>query len=87
MATFFGSIVSSSDLVKSGHPPTIAQPTYQWGYVSVEKIFEKVQLKQDVPAINTMELVRVTKDNLGEWARQLKDWGFTDVPEQYLQMK
>jgi len=68
-------------------PVLLAQPTYQWGYVSVEKIFEKVQLKQDVPAINTMELVRVTKDNLGEWARQLKDWGFTDVPEQYLQMK
>ncbi|MBU0607954.1 MAG: substrate-binding domain-containing protein [Armatimonadetes bacterium] len=68
-------------------PVLLAQPTYKWGYVSVEKIFEKVQLKQDVPAINTMELVRVTKDNLGEWARQLKDWGFTDVPEQYLQMK
>ena len=28
-----------------------------------------------------MELVRVTKDNLGTWARQLKTWGFTDVPD------
>jgi hypothetical protein len=31
-----------------------------------------------------MDLVRVTKDNLGEWARQLKAWGFTDVPDEYL---
>lgn len=68
-------------------PVLLAQPTYKWGYVSVEKIVEKVYLKQDVPAINTMELVRVTKDNLGEWARQLKEWGFTDVPGKYLQMK
>jgi len=68
-------------------PVLLAQPTYLWGYVSVEKIVEKVQLKKDVPAINTMELVRVTKDNLGKWARQLKDWGFTDVPPEYLNMK
>ena len=68
-------------------PVLLAQPTYKWGYVSVEKIVAKAQLKEDVPVVNTMELVRVTKDNLGEWARQLKEWGFTDVPEQYLQMK
>ncbi len=68
-------------------PVLLAQPTYKWGYVSVEKIVAKVLLKEDVPHVNTMELVRVTKDNLGEWARQLKEWGFTDVPEQYLQMK
>jgi hypothetical protein len=34
-----------------------------------------------------MEVVRVTKDNLGTWARQLKTWGFTDVPETYLKMQ
>jgi hypothetical protein len=33
-----------------------------------------------------MELVRVTKDNLGTWARQLQAWGFTDVQEAYLKM-
>lgn len=65
-------------------PVLLAQPTYNWGYVSVEKIVDKLVLKQDVPVINEMELVRVTKENLGEWARQLKDWGFEDVPEQYL---
>jgi hypothetical protein len=26
----------------------------------------------------------VSKENLGAWAKQLKDWGFTDVPEKYL---
>jgi ribose transport system substrate-binding protein len=68
-------------------PVLLAQPTYLWGYVSVEKIVEKVHLKRDVPAINRMELVKVSKDNLGEWARQLKAWGFDDVPAEYLEMK
>ena len=68
-------------------PVLLAQPTYLWGYVSVQRIFDKVHLKQDVPQIIPMELVRVTKENLGTWARQLRDWGFTDVPETYLNMK
>jgi hypothetical protein len=34
-----------------------------------------------------MDLVRVTRDNLGEWARQLQAWGFTDVPEAYLKLE
>jgi ribose transport system substrate-binding protein len=67
-------------------PVLLAQPTYMWGYVSVQKIVEKVHLKQDVPQIIPMELVKVTKDNLGTWARQLKTWGFTDVPEAYLKL-
>ena len=67
-------------------PVLLAPPPYKWGYVSVEKIGEKVQLKQDVPQIIPMELVKVTKENLGTWARQLKEWGFTDVPEAYLKM-
>jgi ribose transport system substrate-binding protein len=65
-------------------PVLLAQPTYLWGKVGVETVFKKVQLKQDVPTIIPMDLVRVTKDNLGTWARQLRDWGFTDVPEEYL---
>src|SRR5687767_7085449 len=68
-------------------PVLLAQPTYLWGYVSVQKIFEKVHLKQEVPAIIPMELVRVSKDTLGTWARQLRTWGFTDVPEEYVKMK
>jgi ribose transport system substrate-binding protein len=65
-------------------PVLLAQPTYLWGYESVNRIFDKVQLKKDVPQIIPMELVRVSKENLGTWARQLKTWGFTDVPEAYL---
>src|SRR6266850_1121366 len=59
-------------------PVLLAQPTYKWGYVSVEKIIDKIYLKKDVPAITRMELVRVSKETLGAWARQLKAWGFTD---------
>ena len=67
-------------------PVLLAQPTYLWGFVSVQKIVEKVHLKQDVPQVIPMELVRVSKENLGTWARQLKDWGFTDVDEKYVKM-
>jgi ribose transport system substrate-binding protein len=67
-------------------PVLLAQPTYLWGYESVRRIYDKVQLKKDVPEIIPMELVRVSKDNLGTWARQLRDWGFTDVPEAYLKL-
>lgn len=74
--------------VESGIAPVLlAQPTFQWGYVSVEKIVDMLILKKDVPEINRMELVRVSRENLGDWARQLKEWGFTDVPESFLNMK
>src|SRR5580658_3197605 len=67
-------------------PVLLAQPTYKWGYISVENVIDKIYLKKDVPVITRMELIRVSKENLGTWARQLKDWGFTDVPEEYLKM-
>jgi ribose transport system substrate-binding protein len=68
-------------------PVLLAQPVYKWGYVGVQTIVDKIHFKKDVPTIIPMELVRVTRDNLGEWARQLKEWGFTDVPQEYLSMK
>jgi ribose transport system substrate-binding protein len=68
-------------------PVLLALPTYNWGYVSVQRIVDKVYLKQEVPTIiPPMEVVRVTKDNLGSWARQLQAWGST-VPERYLMLK
>jgi len=71
--------------VEKGLAPVLfAQPTYSWGYVSVNTIFDHVYLKKDVPAHVQMDLVRVSKDNLGAWARQLKDWGFTDIDPKYL---
>ena len=65
-------------------PVLFAQPTYDWGYVSVKTIFDHAYLKKQVPPHVQMELVRVSKDNLGEWARKLKDWGFSDVDPKYL---
>ena len=68
-------------------PVLLALPTYNWGYVSVQRIVDKVHLKQDVPTIiPPMDVVRVTNDNLGTWARQMKDWG-TTVPDHYLKLK
>jgi len=67
-------------------PVLLAQPTYLWGYVSVKTIFDHVYLHKDVPAHVQMDLVRVSKDNLGTWARQLKAWGFSDVDPKYLAM-
>ena len=66
-------------------PVLLAQPTYNWGYISVQRIIDKVHLKQYVPEIIPMEVVRVTKANLGTWARHLKAWGFT-VPDAYMKM-
>ena len=74
--------------VESGLAPVLlALPTYNWGYVSVQRIVDKVHLKQEVPTIiPPMEVVRVTKDNLGTWARQMKTWGGS-VPDRYLKLK
>ena len=65
-------------------PVLLAQPVYQWGYVGVQTIVDKLTGTQAVPERIPMETVRVTKDNLNEWARQLRDWGFTDVDPRYL---
>ena len=67
-------------------PVLLAQPVYLWGHVGVSTIVDKLVLNKPVPERIPMELVRVSKDNLGEWARQLKAWGFSDVPEKYLKM-
>src|SRR6266513_1579672 len=67
-------------------PVLLAQPVYKWGYVGVQTIVDKVHLKKAVPPIIPMDLVRVTKGNLGQWARQLQAWGFTDVDPKYLKM-
>lgn len=65
-------------------PVLLAQPVYLWGYVGVQTIIDKIHLGKDVPEVIPMELVRVTNENLGEYARQLQEWGFTDVPQEYL---
>jgi ribose transport system substrate-binding protein len=67
-------------------PVLLAQPVYLWGYVGVQTIVEKLHLGREVPEIIPMEPVKVSRENLGEWARQLSAWGFTDVPAAYLEL-
>jgi ribose transport system substrate-binding protein len=68
-------------------PVLLAQASYLWGNVGVTKIIDKIHYKRDVPDVVSMDPVRVTIDNLGSWARQLRQWGFPDVPEEYLKLK
>ena len=68
-------------------PVLLAQPTYLWGEVGVDTIVDKLLRKSAVPERIPMELVRVTRDNLGAWVRQLRAWGFVDAPEEYLEHK
>jgi ribose transport system substrate-binding protein len=71
--------------VEAGYAPVLlAQPTYLWGEMGVDAIVDKVTGKKQFPARIPAELVRVSADNLGVWARQLRAWGFADVPEELL---
>jgi ribose transport system substrate-binding protein len=67
-------------------PVLWAQPTYTWGERGVIAIVDKVLLNKPVPPKIRMDLVRVTKANLGDWARRLKTWGFTGIPDDYLKL-
>ena len=53
----------------------------------LKTIYDHVHDKKDVPAHVQMDLVRVSKENLGAWARQLRAWGFTDVDPKFVAMK
>jgi ribose transport system substrate-binding protein len=68
-------------------PVLLAQPSYLWGSVGVTTIVDKLYYKKDVPRTIPMAPVRVTIDSLGSWARQLQQWGLSDVPEEYLRLK
>jgi len=68
-------------------PVLLAQSSYLWGNVGVTKIIDKLVYKRDVPVLIPMDPVKVTQESLGAWARQLKQWGFADVPEEYLRLK
>jgi len=64
----------------------LGQPTFKWGDVSVRKIIDKIHLEEEVEEINQMGLIRVWKENLGGWSRQLRAWGYEGVPKEYLTM-
>jgi ribose transport system substrate-binding protein len=67
-------------------PMLLAQQSYLWGSVGVTKIVDKIFYEKDVPAIIPMDPVKVTRESLGTWSRKLKQWGFADVPEEYLKL-
>jgi len=74
--------------VERGLVPVLwAQPTYLWGKVGVETIVDKLLLDKTVPERINMELVRVSLESLGSWSRQLRSWGFTGIPEEYLRRR
>jgi ribose transport system substrate-binding protein len=67
-------------------PVLLAQPCYMWGYKPVHIIYDKlVNGKDPEQTVIKMPLIKITKSNLGEWAQQLKAWGF-DVDAKYLAM-
>jgi ribose transport system substrate-binding protein len=68
-------------------PVLLAQPVYEWGYIGVKTIVDKLHFKKEVPSVIPQETVRVSKETLGAWARQLQAWGFTDVDAKYTAMK
>ena len=65
-------------------PVLLAQSVYLWGSVGVETIVDKLHFNKEIPPVIPMELVKVTKENLGTWAHQLQAWGFTNVDPKYL---
>ena len=53
----------------------LAQAVYDWGYHSVELLVDKLHFKKDPPqAVNTFELIRVTKENVEEYAGNWGKW-------------
>ena len=67
-------------------PVLLAQPVYEWGHKSVELIIDKIILGKEVPKITKMELVKVSKETLGDWSAKLQTWGF-EVDKKYLSTK
>jgi len=62
--------------IRSGHVQVLlAQQVYEWGYRSVEHLINKVHLKKDPAQVKDVsDLVRVTKDNVDEFAKNWEKW-------------
>jgi len=70
--------------VDAGVAVLLGQPVYEWGTVSVSTIVDKLHYGKDVSGTIPMKLVRVSYENLEDWAGQLRDWGFRGISEEYL---
>jgi len=64
----------------------LGQPTFTWGEISVKTVIDKIYLNKKVEEIIRLKIIPVTIENLGGWSRQLKSWGYKDIPEKYLGM-
>jgi ribose transport system substrate-binding protein len=62
--------------LRSGHVQVLlAQQVYEWGYRSVEHLINKLHLKKNPPQEKDIsELVRVTKENVDEFAKNWERW-------------
>jgi ribose transport system substrate-binding protein len=64
----------------------LGQPTFTWGEISVETVIDKIYFNKKIEKIIRLKIIPVTIENLGGWSRQLKAWGYKDIPEKYLEM-
>ncbi len=64
----------------------LGQPTFTWGEVSVQTVIDKIYLNKKVKEIIRLKTIPVTIKNLGGWSRQLRAWGYENIPEKYLVM-
>ncbi len=64
----------------------LGRPTYKWGEVAVEKIIDKIIDNKEIPPFIKMKIIPVSINNLGGWARQLKAWGYKNIPDKYFIM-
>jgi ribose transport system substrate-binding protein len=62
--------------LRSGHVQVLlAQQVFEWGYRSVEHLINKVHLKKEPTSVKDVSpLVRVTKDNVDEFAKNWEKW-------------
>ena len=64
----------------------LGQPTFTWGEISVKTVIDKIYFNKKIEEIIRLKIIPVTIENLGGWSRQLKSWGYKDIPEKYLEM-
>jgi len=66
-------------------PVLVAQRSYDFGYQGVRVCVDKVLGKDPADPVQKTDLTLVTRENLRDWAKDLKAWGFADVPAKYLE--
>lgn len=64
----------------------LGQPTFKWGEITVETVVDKIFLHKKVSTIIRMKTIPVSIENLGGWSRQLKAWGYKNIPDKYFAM-